>query len=139
MVSVVFFDHHLTDNSVRFSAIPLATIELMFNLCYHRQSFRNHKDNPMSQQASARHILLKTETECTALKKDIEGGKDFAVAAKEKSLCPSGKKGGALGTFAQGKMVPEFDQVVFNAEIGKLHGPVKTTFGYHLIEVTERT
>ncbi|MBK2125002.1 peptidylprolyl isomerase [Fangia hongkongensis] len=90
-------------------------------------------------QAAARHILVQTEKECEALKAEIESGKDFAEAAKEKSLCPSGRNGGELGTFGPGQMVPEFDQVVFNEEVGKVHGPVKTQFGYHLVEVTSRS
>lgn len=45
---------------------------------------------------------------------------------------------GALGEFQPGQMVPEFDTVVFNEEVGKVHGPVKTQFGYHLVEITSR-
>ncbi|WP_119343724.1 peptidylprolyl isomerase [Facilibium subflavum] len=89
-------------------------------------------------QASARHILVKTEKECIDLKNEIEAGKDFAKAAEEHSLCPSGRNGGELGTFGPGQMVPEFDKVVFNEEVGQVHGPVKTQFGYHLVEVTSR-
>jgi peptidyl-prolyl cis-trans isomerase C len=88
--------------------------------------------------ASARHILVKSEEECIKLKQEIEGGTDFAEAAKQHSSCPSGKDGGALGEFRPGQMVPEFDEVVFRDEVGKVHGPVKTQFGYHLIEITER-
>ena len=89
-------------------------------------------------RAKARHILVSTQAECETLKKQIEGGVDFAEAAKKHSKCPSGKQGGALGEFSQGQMVPEFDKVVFSAEVGKVHGPVKTQFGYHLIEITSR-
>ena len=46
---------------------------------------------------------------------------------------------GVLGEFGQGQMVPEFDAVIFSAEVGKTHGPVQTQFGYHLIEITSRT
>jgi len=88
--------------------------------------------------ASARHILVKSEEECNKLKQEIEGGTDFAEAARQHSTCPSGKDGGGLGEFRPGQMVPEFDTVVFKEEIGKVHGPVKTQFGYHLIEITER-
>jgi len=88
--------------------------------------------------ASARHILVKSEDECNKLKQEIEGGLDFADAAKQHSKCPSGNDGGGLGEFRPGQMVPEFDQVVFKDEVGKVHGPVKTQFGYHLIEITER-
>ena len=88
--------------------------------------------------ASARHILVSTSEACEQLKQDIEGGADFAALAAEHSQCPSGKQGGNLGSFSQGQMVPEFDEVVFAAEVGKVHGPVQTQFGYHLIEITSR-
>ncbi len=90
-------------------------------------------------KASARHILVKTEAECENLKKQIEGGTDFAEIARKHSLCPSGQQGGNLGEFGQGMMVQEFDKVVFSETVGKVHGPVKTAFGYHLIEITKRT
>jgi peptidyl-prolyl cis-trans isomerase C len=89
--------------------------------------------------ARARHILVKTEDACTALKTEIEGGADFAAVAKQHSQCPSGQEGGDLGEFGPGQMVPEFDQVVFNEEVGKAHGPIKTQFGFHLVEITSRT
>lgn len=91
------------------------------------------------KRASARHILVASEEQCNNLKAQIEGGADFAAVAKEHSLCPSKRDGGALGTFSPGQMVREFDQVVFTGEIGKILGPVKTQFGYHLIEITSRT
>ena len=89
--------------------------------------------------ARARHILVPTEDACNDLKNQITNGTDFAELAKNHSQCPSGKQGGDLGEFQQGQMVPEFDQVVFSAEVGKVHGPVKTDFGFHLIEITSRT
>ncbi len=89
--------------------------------------------------ATARHILVRTKEECEELKKQIESGADFAVLAKKFSQFPSWQQGGDLGDFTQGQMVPEFDEVVFNAELGKVHGPVQTQFGYHLIEITSRT
>ncbi|UYG09026.1 peptidylprolyl isomerase [Halomonas sp. M4R1S46] len=90
-------------------------------------------------QASARHILVSSEEQCQALKAEIEGGRDFAEVAREHSQCPSGHQGGELGSFGPGQMVPEFDKVVFSAELNKVQGPVKTQFGYHLLEVTSRT
>ena len=89
-------------------------------------------------KAKARHILVQTQAECESLKKQIEGGADFAAIAQKHSKCPSGRQGGALGEFGPGQMVKEFDIVVFSAEVGKVHGPVKTQFGYHLIEITSR-
>ena len=90
-------------------------------------------------KASARHILVPTQEACDHLKTKIEDGTDFVEVAKEYSQCPSGKDGGDLGEFTPGQMVKEFDDVVFSAELGKVHGPVKTQFGYHLIEITNRT
>lgn len=87
-------------------------------------------------RAQARHILVATQEECENIKKQIEGGADFATLAKKHSTCPSSKQGGSLGEFGPGEMVPAFDKVVFSAEINKVQGPVKTQFGYHLIEVT---
>ena len=88
--------------------------------------------------ASARHILVPDESTCNDLKTQIEGGADFADMAKQHSTCPSGARGGDLGEFGPGQMVPEFDQVVFSGELGAVHGPVKTQFGFHLIEITAR-
>lgn len=89
--------------------------------------------------ASARHILVATEAECLDLKKQIADGADFSELAAAHSSCPSGAKGGALGSFGPGQMVPEFDAAVFGGEVGEVQGPVKTDFGYHLLEVTSRT
>lgn len=88
--------------------------------------------------ARARHILVDTREACDDLKTRIEAGADFGELAAEHSSCPSGKRGGDLGEFTQGQMVPEFDTVVFNEEVGKVHGPVQTQFGYHLIEIVSR-
>jgi len=88
--------------------------------------------------ATARHILVTTEEECLKLKTEIEAGFDFGEVAKLNSSCPSRMRGGDLGSFVPGQMVKEFDEVVFTGEIGKVLGPVKTQFGYHLIEITKR-
>lgn len=90
-------------------------------------------------QATARHILVDGEAQCLELKNEIEGGADFADVAKKNSTCPSSAQGGDLGSFGPGMMVPEFDQVVFSAPVNTVQGPVKTQFGYHLLEVTSRT
>ncbi len=89
--------------------------------------------------ATARHILVESEEKCNQLKEQIDAGNDFAEVAKQHSTCPSGSSGGDLGSFGPGAMVPEFDKVCFEEEVGVVHGPVKTQFGYHLLEVTERS
>jgi len=88
--------------------------------------------------ASARHILVNSEESCLELKQQIESGSDFAALAKQYSSCPSSAQGGDLGEFGPGMMVPAFDKVVFSAPVGVVQGPVKTQFGYHLLEVTSR-
>lgn len=88
--------------------------------------------------AKARHILVSSEEDCLKLKNEIATGSDFGELAAQHSSCPSGKQGGDLGTFGRGQMVKEFDEVVFSAPVGEVQGPVKTQFGYHLLEVTHR-
>jgi peptidyl-prolyl cis-trans isomerase C len=100
-----------------------------------RKHFTEEIDMPV---ARARHILVSSKEDCESLKQKIEGGADFAELARRHSQCPSGRSGGDLGAFRKGQMVKEFDAVVFTAEVGKTHGPVKTQFGYHLIEITSR-
>ena len=89
--------------------------------------------------ASAKHILVDSEDRANEIKSEIEAGtKSFEDAAREYSSCPSSQKGGSLGTFGRGQMVKEFDEAVFGGEIGKVLGPVKTQFGYHIIFIDER-
>ena len=90
-------------------------------------------------RASARHILVTTEEACAKLKEDLDAGADFAETARKHSQCPSARRGGELGEFGPGEMVKEFDTVVFSAPVGEVQGPLKTQFGYHLVEVTKRT
>jgi len=90
-------------------------------------------------KATARHILVDKEEFCQELIDKIKNGDDFAELAKAHSKCPSGRNGGDLGEFGPGQMVPEFDRVVFNEDVGVPHGPVKTDFGYHIVEITGRS
>ena len=90
--------------------------------------------------ATARHILVETEELCNKLKNEITSEEiTFEKAAKEFSKYPSGGKGGDLGKFSNGQMVPEFDKVIFSEDLNVVHGPVKTDFGFHLIEITSRS
>jgi peptidyl-prolyl cis-trans isomerase C len=90
-------------------------------------------------RATARHILVETRDKCEEIKRQIEAGADFAELAKEHSKCPSGEQGGELGEFSSGEMVEEFDKIVFGGEVGKIHGPIETEYGFHLVEITSRT
>lgn len=88
---------------------------------------------------NAKHILTDSEEKCNDILAAIgKGEKTFEDAAKEFSTCPSGAKGGDLGTFGKGQMVKEFEEAAFAAEIGQVTGPVKTQFGYHLIKVEKK-
>lgn len=91
----------------------------------------------MTTLVKASHILVKTEDEALKLKEEIENGKDFAQAAMEVSLCPSGQNGGDLGYFSRGQMVKEFEDAAFGMKKGEVSNPVKTQFGYHLIYLTD--
>jgi peptidyl-prolyl cis-trans isomerase C len=89
-------------------------------------------------RACARHILVKTKEEADKLKLLLDKGADFSKLAKQHSICPSKKNGGSLGEFNKGDMVKAFDDVVFKGPLLKVQGPVKTRFGYHLIETIYR-
>ncbi|WP_137168438.1 peptidylprolyl isomerase PpiC [Salinimonas lutimaris] len=89
--------------------------------------------------ATALHILVRTEKEALKILEQLNKGKDFGMLAKRHSKCPSGKRGGDLGEFRRGQMVKPFDDVVFKKELLKVHGPVKTRFGFHLIKTLYRT
>jgi peptidyl-prolyl cis-trans isomerase C len=91
----------------------------------------------MSTKVHCCHILVKTQTEANAIKARLDKGEKFGEVAKQVSLCPSGKKGGDLGTFTRGKMVKEFEKTAFALEKGQVSGPVKTQFGYHIIKRIE--
>jgi len=98
------------------------------------------------QTATASHILVAGADGpkvLNELKSKLNASKnlerDFANAASQYSSCPSAKKGGALGTFKQGQMVPAFDKVVFKEAVGVVHGPVATPFGNHLILIQDRS
>jgi peptidyl-prolyl cis-trans isomerase C len=88
-------------------------------------------------KVNASHILVKGETEALACLTYMKNGKSFEELAQEKSLCPSGKRGGSLGWFGRGMMVPEFEKACFSAKKGDVVGPVKTQFGYHLIKIND--
>ena len=90
-------------------------------------------------KATARHILVDSQEKCEEIKQQILDGADFGDMAKQHSTCPSGKQGGELGEFGPGQMVREFDEVVFSGDPNTVHGPIKTQFGYHLIDITSRT
>lgn len=94
------------------------------------------KKTPARQEVSARHILVQTEAEAKDIRAQLEKGADFAELAKEKSLDPSAKtQGGNLGFFTRDEMVPEFADAAFKLKDGEISQPVKTQYGWHIIQV----
>lgn len=91
---------------------------------------------PVQEQVWARHILVATEDEAKAILVRLKNGEDFGAIAKEKSTdTGSGAKGGDLGWFGAGAMVKEFETAAFALKVGEISQPVKSSFGYHIIQV----
>ena len=91
----------------------------------------------MTNRVRASHLLVKTEEEAIELRTRIVNGEaKFEDVAAAVSLCPSGAQGGDLGFFGRGQMVREFEDACFSMEIGDVSEPIRTQFGWHLIELT---
>ena len=90
------------------------------------------------EQVCARHILQDTVEEAQDTLIDLEAGADFETLAIDRSTGPSGPRGGDLGCFTRGRMVPPFEEAAFAAEVGTPVGPVETQFGFHTILVYRR-
>jgi len=91
----------------------------------------------MVQKVNASHILVKGEGEAYVILQKIREGASFEEMAKQKSICPSGKRGGSLGWFGRNQMVKEFEVAAFAAKKGQIIGPVKTQFGWHIIKIND--
>jgi peptidyl-prolyl cis-trans isomerase C len=91
----------------------------------------------MPDRVHCAHILVKTQPEALEVLARIKKGESFSKIASEKSLCPSGRKGGDLGTFGRGGMVREFELAAFSLDKGAMTQPVKTQFGWHIIKRLE--
>ena len=91
----------------------------------------------MPDKVHCAHILVKSESEAKAVLERLKKGEKFSAVAQACSLCPSGKKGGDLGTFTRGKMVKEFENAAFALNKGEVSIVVKTKFGYHIIKRLE--
>jgi peptidyl-prolyl cis-trans isomerase C len=114
-------------DSVLADAVTRASLEAAYEAKYANAAPENEFD--------ASHILVETEEDAKALVATLEGGADFAELAKEKSTGPSGPRGGALGWFGKGQMVPEFEQAVIGMDDGAISTPIKTQFGWHVIKL----
>jgi len=85
--------------------------------------------------AMARHILLDTKEQAESLKKELAKGASFETLARKHSSCNSAKRGGDLGEIRKGQLVKSVERVIFTQALKKIHGPVKSQFGFHLIQV----
>ncbi|NLX47527.1 MAG: peptidylprolyl isomerase [Euryarchaeota archaeon] len=92
----------------------------------------------MVKEVRAAHILVAKEDKAKELLQMIKNGTSFGDLAKQHSMCPSGRKGGDLGWFGKGMMVKEFEDAAFDHAKGEVVGPVKTQFGWHLIQVVDQ-
>jgi len=105
---------------------------------------KNKEEFNEKESVHARHILVKTEDEANKIISELKSLKGdalknkFIELAKERSTGPSGPKGGDLGYFAKGQMVPEFNDKVFSMKVGEISEPVKTQFGYHVIYLEDK-
>jgi len=91
----------------------------------------------MADKVHCAHILVKTEQEARGTLDQLNKGASFSKLAIERSLCPSKKKGGDLGTFGRGQMVHEFESAAFALKKGEISQPIKTKFGWHIIRRLE--
>jgi parvulin-like peptidyl-prolyl isomerase len=95
---------------------------------------QNRQKYSVPESRSVRHILVKTKAEADAIHSQLQNGGDFAAIAKEKSLDPGSKDQGGKLTVTRGQTVAAFDKAAFALKTNELSQPVKTQFGYHLIQ-----
>ena len=100
--------------------------------------YNENKEQFKEEMIRAAHILVEEEEQANELLAAIEGGADFHELESANSKCTSGSRGGDLGDFGRGQMVPEFEQAAFALNIGEISGVVKTQFGYHLIKLLDK-
>lgn len=105
-----------------------------------KKFYEDNKEQFMDKETvSAKHILVESEDAAKQIKEEIDNGSiSFENAAAKYSSCPSKEEGGNLGEFGRGMMVPEFENMAFSSEVGKVTDPVQTQFGYHLILVEKK-
>ena len=97
---------------------------------------KNEDKFKTGDQIRASHILVKTEPEAKEIEKQLKGGAKFEDLAKKNSIDGAAAKGGDLGWFGKGSMLPDFEKVAFSLKEGTTSGIVQTKFGYHIIKAT---
>lgn len=124
-------DYLLVDQAALEQTLPATEEELRAYYQQHQQEYQQ------SEQVRARHILVDTAEQAAAARARLDSGEDFAKVAREVSK-DAAANGGDLGWFGRGRMVPPFEEAAFGAAVGAVVGPVRTQFGYHLIQVQEK-
>lgn len=103
------------------------------------QYYNENKENfKKPETVKASHILVDEKEKAEEIIDKINGGLSFEEAAEKYSKCPSKDRGGDLGYFSRGRMVPEFEKAAFDMKKGEMVGPVQTQFGYHVIKVYDK-
>ncbi len=113
--------------------------------------YKENEDQFKTEETvDAKHILISCDAaadaetqaaalaEAEAIREELIAGADFAELAAAKSTCPSGKQGGSLGTIQRGRMVPEFEKAAFEQEKDEIGPVIKTQFGHHIVQVTDK-
>jgi peptidyl-prolyl cis-trans isomerase C len=108
-----------------------------YNINHRYNYYQQDGDDVMAEKVHCAHILVKTMPEAEEILGKMKNGGRFSDLARERSQCPSGKRGGDLGTFGRGRMVREFEKVAFELDKGQVSNPVKTQFGWHIIKRLE--
>lgn len=101
-------------------------------------TYEAEEATPKYTEVRAQHILVRNAADAVKIKKEIENGGSFEYYAQKYSLCPSGQKGGDLGYFKRGDMVPEFEKKAFSMNVGEISNPIRTNFGWHIIRVIDK-
>ncbi|MBJ8073600.1 peptidylprolyl isomerase [Bacillus cereus] len=95
--------------------------------------------NLYKPKLKASHILVKDEKTAKEIKEKLNNGEDFAALAKQYSEDPGSKeKGGELTEFGPGQMDPKFEEAAYKLEAGQVSDPIKSSYGYHVIKLTEK-
>lgn len=134
-------DGYLAGSKITGISVPDEEVEKFYR--------ENQKSFFIPDQVKVRHILIesdsraadaaaKAEKKAHEIRDRVVTGKDFAAVAKELSACSSASAGGDLGYIARGYMPPEFDNIAFSLKAGEVSEPVRTKYGFHIIEVLDR-